>query len=655
MSSGLYSGVSGLALGTGLYRNVSGLWGGSSGLIDAFGGGGGPFPGASLYLDFLTPPLDSRITFSRGTNATLVDSTGKITYAPANMITNSVGPASSTGVTASTATGAAPDDTNAVRLTKTDATSPRYAGWNAPFTAQSNTRYVASAYFKYDGYDTTVSLEYNNVVHWGGTAWVAPFNVTASGITADVTANCTSGVQAIGNGWFRVWAAFTTGTVSSAVTSILTRITGASGVTVLTAWGQIEPVTYQTTPGPYVATTASAYYGPRFDYDPVTLAPRGLLIEEARTNFMTYSQQVGGTNWVSSGATSTLNNILAPDGTTTATLVTENTAASAHAVFGTSMTLTVATHTASVYIKTGTRRYVSVRGETITGSLYAWVTLDTQTGAINSNAAVTSASATSVGNGWYRLVLTWANTQGGPAAANIVIAGSDVATAPTTASTLGNSYTGTSSTFYVWGAQVELGAFATSYIPTVASTVSRSADNASMTGTNFSTWYNQAAGTFVTDFDKYSTTTRGGALCAGNISAGSPTGISLDGNSDGKIRAYIENAGALEFGDLTLTNYAANIPIKGAIAYATNNAVGSAAGVLGTVDTSVVVPTVDNLQIGAIRNTSPPASFFLNGHIRAIAYYNTRLPNTQLQTLTAPSLASPLALDFISPTYTVGY
>jgi hypothetical protein len=46
---------------------------------------------------------------------------------------------------------------------------------------------------------------------------------------------------------------------------------------------------------------------------------------------------------------------------------------------------------------------------------------------------------------------------------------------------------------------------------------------------------------------------------------------------------------------------------------------------------------------------------YLNGHIRAIAYYNTRLPNTQLQTLTAPSLASPLALDFISPTYTVGY
>jgi hypothetical protein len=73
----------------------------------------------------------------------------------------------------------------------------------------------------------------------------------------------------------------------------------------------------------------------------------------------------------------------------------------------------------------------------------------------------------------------------------------------------------------------------------------------------------------------------------------------------------------------------------------------------GTVqtDTSATVPTVNSLQLG-----SDPTGFGqINGHIRAIAYYNTRLPNTQLQTLTAPSLASPLALDFISPTYTVGY
>ena len=104
----------------------------------------------------------------------------------------------------------------------------------------------------------------------------------------------------------------------------------------------------------------------------------------------------------------------------------------------------------------------------------------------------------------------------------------------------------------------------------------------------------------------------------------------------------------------TLATYAANTPIKAAVAYATNNAVGAAAGALGTVDTSVVVPTLNALQIGAIRNSSAAPQLPLNGHIRQIAYYNTRLSNTQLQTLTAPSLATTLSLSFTNQAYTVG-
>jgi hypothetical protein len=61
------------------------------------------------------------------------------------------------------------------------------------------------------------------------------------------------------------------------------------------------------------------------------------------------------------------------------------------------------------------------------------------------------------------------------------------------------SYSGDgTSGIYVWGAQLEAGAFPTSYIPTTASTVTRSADTATMTGTNFSSWYNQSEGTFFT-------------------------------------------------------------------------------------------------------------------------------------------------------------
>jgi hypothetical protein len=63
------------------------------------------------------------------------------------------------------------------------------------------------------------------------------------------------------------------------------------------------------------------------------------------------------------------------------------------------------------------------------------------------------------------------------------------------------------------------------------------------------------------------------------------------------------------------------------------------------------VPTVDALQIGANRNNSLPASVFLNGHLRSIAYFNSRLPNAQLQALTAPPLITSLSLDFINGVY----
>lgn len=78
MSSGLYSGVSGLALGVGLYRSVSGLWSGSPGLLANFGTGGGlPTDGSpTLIIDFVlsnTSASPSLITdFTTGSYATTV-------------------------------------------------------------------------------------------------------------------------------------------------------------------------------------------------------------------------------------------------------------------------------------------------------------------------------------------------------------------------------------------------------------------------------------------------------------------------------------------------------------------------------------------------------------------------------------------------------
>jgi hypothetical protein len=562
--------------------------------------------GPLVLLDFISGGLDPRITFSRGSNATRVDATGKITYAPANLLTfseqfeNAAWVPSNISVTANAAT--APDGTTTADLLTPSSTSAIiYQAHIAVATS-----YIYSVWLR-SNTGSNVSL-----------------NISANG--SGVIPNPTSTAITVTTQWqrFALPLSCAVGNSVNAIIGSTTVGTWPSGATIY-AWGaQLEPVTYQTTPSTYVATTTAAYYGPRFDYDPVTLAAKGLLIEEQRTNVLTYSSTVGGTNWVVSAATATTNNAVAPDGTITAALITEASTNAAHAVYGTSISLLTNTYTASAYIKGGTRRYVSFRAEAAAGGTWAWVTLDTQTGSLAANAQVTSSSSTNAGNGWWRVTITWANTASNT---NIVFAGSDVATAPAPSSTLGNVYLGNGSTFFVWGPQIELGAFATSYIPTVASQVTRSADVATMTGTNFSSWYNQSEGTLLVE-----------ASLKPNISGGM---AALSIGSAIENMAIYSNPGAgglfFEMRDNNTMQAAFTValgsqPVKAAAAYATNNTNLAQNGTAQTTDTSCTVPTVDRLLIGAIYAAG---DYPTNGHIRQIAYYNTRLPNATLQALTA--------------------
>jgi len=372
---------------------------------------------------------------------------------------------------------------------------------------------------------------------------------------------------------------------------------------------------------------------PRFDYDPVTLAPRGLLIEEARTNLALRSAEFTNASWTKSNATVTANVTNAPDGTATALKLAEDAATGFHGINQLATLVSGAAYTQTFFVKAAERNWIALtEGNNVTATAY----FNLATGTIGTVSGTGSPSATIVpfGNGWYRVSLTFTPIAN---AGNIQIR---TATADGTA-----NYAGTvGSGVYVWGAQLEAGAFTTSYIPTVASTVSRSADVATMTGTNFSSWYNFSEGTFVADADNVAT---------GNL-------YILDANdstSNEEIRMataatsgslVVWRAGVVQ-ANITVGTTAANTPFKMGAAYAANNTNAALNGAIGTTDTSFVSPTPNRLQIGA------SFTAYLNGHIRAIAYYNTRLPNTSLQTLTAPSLASPLALNFISPTYTVGY
>jgi hypothetical protein len=606
MSSGLYSGVSGLALGTGLYRNVSGLWGGSSGLIDAFGGGGGPFPGASLYLDFLTPPLDSRITFSRGTNATLVDSTGKITYAPANLVLWSQDFSNAAwAATTATKTSGVLDPLGGTTASTITAT----AGNGQILQSVSGSAGTSQAYV------SSIWLRRRT-----GTGAVWLFNPNGAGITA--VSLTTS------------WAQYSVVGFGAAATNFAGIRLATSGDEVDVAFAQLEPVTYQTTPGPYVATTASPYYGPRFDYDPVTLAPRGLLIEEARTNLLTYSDDWSNAAWTKQQVTITTNATLSPDGTANADKIVEDSSTAFHRAFQTiTKAASAITYTYTVFVKAAERTTASVFMQDST--VFAQVDINLLTGALSN--IVGTVSATNFGNGWWRVSVS--GTSGTVTTALCMVASNN-----------GGSFAGTAGFgIYAYGAQLEAGAFATSYIPTVASTVSRSADVAAMTGTNFSTWWNASAGTFVAAFDMTTVD-----IAARHI----VWAISDAGNNRLSQRA---TEGGQNFPSAAIGTGSTVITLNGsAITANTNVNVATAYGADMALVQNGATP-VTNASASSVVGSSiaigsnPAGGAYLNGHIRAIAYYNTRLPNTQLQTLTAPSLASPLALDFLSTTYTVGY
>lgn len=173
-------------------------------------------------------------------------------------------------------------------------------------------------------------------------------------------------------------------------------------------------------------------------------------------------------------------------------------------------------------------------------------------------------------------------------------------------------------------AQLEIGSFATSFIPTAASAVARSADVALMTGTNFSSFYNQSEGSWLAAFSPYV----GSSGVVAQISASTNLNrFQLLSDSTNQIAVTTANVGQ---GTIDAGTIIAGGINKLSYGYRTNDTSASLNGGATVADNTVTLPVVDRLCIGA---TVSPAGF-LNGHIRQIAYYNKRLLNSQLQALT---------------------
>lgn len=381
-----------------------------------------------------------------------------------------------------------------------------------------------------------------------------------------------------------------------------------------------------------VLTTASTNV-PRFDYDPVTLQPKGLLIEEGRTNLLTYSEQVD--LWQFINVTATANAAIAPDGNTTADKIA---VASGQALGNMYTYQTVSkaasslTYTASIFAKKAEFNRISlfVNDNAVTTNR-ASVTISLVDGSTVTAASTTgtftaaTATVTPLLNDWYRITLTF--TTSTETLLRFRVYSSD------SIATVGNGTSG----IYIWGAQLEIGLssaaapFPTSYIPTTTAQATRNPDIAVITGTNFSSWYNQSEGTV---YSEMLTGTYAGGLDGG----GSARGVAFisDGTNSNRYRlgallnTYVVTSGGSVVTQLAVGIAAANTLYKQATCYKVNDFQFANNGTLSSGATSGNLPiAVNQIQLG----TSTISNGFLNGHIRKLAYWNTRLPNQTLQYL----------------------
>lgn len=370
---------------------------------------------------------------------------------------------------------------------------------------------------------------------------------------------------------------------------------------------------------------------PRIDFNPLTGACMGLLIEESRTNLVINSSNLNDTSWSKQDTTITSNNILSPDGTVDGDLVTEG-VSNGFITSNTCTFTTGSTLTGSIYVKRGNHDWIliAVANPNLTNSFIGYFNLATGSfGTTNSNnsGSFSTSQIVNLKNGWYRISISG------------TLATSDTNAVILIRSAISdNSSTRVANgTRYMWGAQLEAytnsiasTARMTSYIPTGAVSVTRSADTATMP---FNTQINLAEGTIFTEWSQMFVNTN---ALARSIA------VSIDDNSNANRHYILANGGlgvtksgssvlGAQQSDIGVATATLGVIYKTAYRYKTNDFTVAQNGVIVGSDISGLIPTfVTQMRLGH-RNFD-----YLNGHILRVYCYPFGLADSQLQALTAP-------------------
>ena len=325
---------------------------------------------------------------------------------------------------------------------------------------------------------------------------------------------------------------------------------------------------------------------------------------------------------VSTGTTAAFT---APDGTTSADLLTASASGSARIVQSFSF-VSGTTYTYSAFAKAGSGFFglTLENGGVASGAAVIW-NLNTGALAVSGTAGagytLQSQGIEDYGNGWYRCRMT-------------VLLGRTVAgnmRANTSDGTMSTAIIQSASgnTAYVWGAQLETGSVATSYIPTTTAAVTRNADVISLSGA-VSGCIGQASGTIYAEVDIRNIA---GNKVIVNLSNGTADyRLLLQIQTTNTLYFYTNNGGgvvAIATGTVTTGTH------KIAASYSSGNVQMYLDGSFLASGTMSDYPTVSltDVAIGT-RILSGVYGNFFNDRIRAVALYTTRLTNAQLQALT---------------------
>jgi len=523
----------------------------------------------------------SSLTYSGPSLSTMFDSTGKLTYKPNNWLLYS-----------NTFTNAAWLNTT-MTITNVNAVADPFGGTNATTLAAAGATSVIQQFTARDAATGLNTLWMRRRTGTGQISLIKPDGsnnyVTLTGTWQQVTST-----SAQGGTYFYFGVQINT-----------------AGDAIDVYYGTSSKVTYETTPrtADQVITTSSAYYGPRIDYDPNTLAVKGLLIEEARTNLLLQSTDPTNASWIKAVIT-VAKNVTSVDGTAnSATTITATAGAGVHALYqqGASATTVV---TNSIIAKAGTASWIGLGFDLDAKSDGAFFNLST--GAVGTVAAgATASTPINLGNGWWLFAVT--RTYASAAHYTTI--------EPHTADNQAQSWVAAGTeTIIISDPQQEGGAFATSRIRTATASVTRAADVVQFTGAALTALQGSAGSAIVQSRGFGLSNARARII---STTSDSPLNAVLNGTS---VTVDTYNAA------VQILNSGSSVDLTSTARYgvawsASGRSIAANGGAVGTDANQVHGGSTAQAWLGSEAGGSAWGS----GWYQSFAIYNQRLPDATLQ------------------------